>query len=396
MVLSDRARRIQPSATLAISAKAKQMKAEGHNVIGFGAGEPDFDTPEHIKQAAVAALARGETKYVFSQTGKLKQAIAQQTSACLGVDYEPEQVLISCGAKHCLYNIILATCQPGDEVIIPSPYWLSYPEMVRLAGAEPVIVPLDESRDFSLDAEALKRAVGLKTKVIIANSPSNPTGAVFDEAALRVIIDIAAKHGVVVISDDIYDHLVYDGLKFRNVLMLEPGLKDQTVVVNGVSKTYAMTGWRVGWAVGPKEINAAAASIQSHSTSDPSPFALAGALAALEGPQESAARMAAEFDRRREFIVGRLQAMPGVNLVRPRGAFYVFPDVSALMGRGRAERKIENSVDMAGFLLDEGKVAVVPGGPFGSEKHIRLSYAASMADLQEGAARLARCFGLLA
>ncbi len=395
-MLSERAQAIKPSATLAISAKAKRLRAEGHNIIGFGAGEPDFDTPEHIKQAAREALARGETKYVFSGAAKLQQVIAEQTSAWVGVDYAPDQVLVSCGAKHSLYNLILATCQPGDEVIIPSPYWLSYPEMVRLAGAEPVFLPLDESADFALHAEALRKAVGPKTKLIIVNSPSNPTGAVFDEAALRAVVEVASERGLLLISDDIYDHLLYDGLKFRNVLMLEPGLKEQTIVVNGVSKTYSMTGWRVGWAVGPKQIVKAAASIQSHSTSDPSPFALAGALGALQGPQDSAREMAEEFDRRRRFIAGRLQAMPGVNLVRPKGAFYVFPNVSALMGRCHGERRIENSLDMAEFLLDEGKVAVVPGGPFGSEKHIRLSYAASMADLEEGAARLERCFSLLA
>ncbi len=395
-MLTDRARAIKPSATLAISAKAKRLRAEGQNVIGFGAGEPDFDTPQHIKDAAVEALGRGETKYVFSGAAKLNQTIAEQTSTWVGVDYGPDQVLVSCGAKHSLYNLILATCQAGDEVIIPSPYWLSYPEMVRLAGAEPVMVPLDESAGFALKGEALRAAVGPKTKLIIVNSPSNPTGAVFDEAALRAVIEVAAQRGLLIISDDIYDHLLYDGLQFRNVLMLEPGLKDQTIVVNGVSKTYSMTGWRVGWAVGPKEIIKAAASIQSHSTSDPSPFALAGALVGLQGPQEAAHKMAQEFDRRRQYIVGRLQAMANVSVVRPKGAFYVFPNVSALMGRRYGERKIENSVDMADFLLDEGKVAVVPGGPFGTEQHIRLSYAASMSDLEQGADRLERCFGLLA
>jgi len=258
------------------------------------------------------------------------------------------------------------------------------------------MVPLDEAGDFAPHGEALRAAVGPKTKLIIVNSPSNPTGAVFDEAALRAVIEVAKERGLLIISDDIYDHLLYDGLKFTNVLMLEPGLKDQTIVVNGVSKTYSMTGWRVGWAVGPKEIIKAAASIQSHSTSDPSPFALAGALAALQGPQDSARAMAEEFDRRRQYIVGRLRGMPGVSVVRPKGAFYVFPNVSALMGRPYGQRRIENSLDMADFLLDEGKVAVVPGGPFGTEQHIRLSYAASMSDLEEGAERLARCFGLLA
>lgn len=395
-MLSDRARAIKPSATLAISAKAKRLKAEGQDVVGFGAGEPDFDTPEHIKQAAVEALARGETKYVFSGVTKLKGVIAQQTSEWVGVEYAPEQVLISCGAKHSLYNLILATCQQGDEVIIPSPYWLSYPEMVRLAGAEPVIVELDESAGFALPAEALRRAVTKRTKLIIANSPSNPTGAVFDEATLRAIADIATEHNLLVISDDIYDHLLYDGLKFSNVLTVDPGMKDRTIVVNGVSKTYAMTGWRVGWAVGPAEIINAAASIQSHSTSDPSPASLAGALAALTGPQDCVREMAAEFDKRRQFIVSRLQAMPGLSVVRPKGAFYVFPNVSHFLGREHKGRKLQNSLDMADFLLEEGKVAVVPGGPFGTEQHIRLSYAASMADLEEGAARLEHCFDLLA
>lgn len=388
-MLAKRATLIQPSATLAISAKAKELAAQGKPVIGFGAGEPDFDTPEHIKAAAVEALRKGDTKYTpATGTARLKQAIVNWTSTDLGLDYAPADVVVSCGGKHSLYNIIMALCQEGDEVIIPSPFWLSYPEMVTLAGAKSVFLPLDESQGFRLNLEALQRLVSPRTKALIVNSPSNPTGTMWTQDDLRQVADLALKKGFLIISDDIYNKIVYGEQPFKSIVSLVPEVRDKTILVNCVSKTYAMTGWRIGWALGPKEIMKAMGSIQSHSTSNPTSFAQAGAVAALEGPQECVGTMVQEFKDRRDLMMELLSHIPQVSTVKPTGAFYVFVNVSPYYGKSCDGFTVNSSLDMVKFLLEKVFLAVVDGASFGSDAHVRLSYATSREQIEGGVKRL--------
>ena len=389
MVLSKRAQAISPSPTLAITAKAKAMQAEGIDVIGFGAGEPDFDTPEHIKQAAVKALSEGFTKYTpTAGIPALKKAICDRFKTDSGLEYDPSQVIVSCGAKHSLYNIIQVMCEAGDEVIIPSPYWVSYPEMVRVAEATPVFIDTAEKDHFKITAESLSKHITKKTKLLILNSPSNPTGQVYSKKELEAIARIAVDKGIWVISDEIYDKLVYGGIENVSIASLNPQIKAKTLVVNGVSKSYAMTGWRIGYVAGDKTIIGAMSNLQDHSTSNPVSISQRAALAALTGPQDEVKVMAAEFEKRRNYMVDRLNKIPGISCLLPPGAFYAFPNVSKLYGKSYNGKPIKGSMGLTELLLTEAKVAVLPGSPFGADDYLRLSYATSMKNITGGLDRI--------
>ena len=375
MELSERATILTPSLTLSIDSKAKAMKAEGLDVCGFGAGEPDFDTPAHIKAAAQAAIEMGFTKYTPSSgTPELRQAITDKFKADNGLDYKPSQVIVSNGAKHSCYNAILATCQPGDEVIIPSPYWLSYPEMVRLAGADPVFVQTKEANGWKMTADEMQDAMTPRTKLVIINSPGNPTGAVYTREELQAIVDVCADEEILILSDEIYEKLTYDGAEHVSVASL-PGAMDLTITINGFSKAYSMTGWRLGYLGAPEPIAKAIDAIQSHSTSNPCSFAQKGALAALKGDQQPVADMRDEFDMRRNYMVNRLAAISGVTVVKPQGAFYVLVNIGKLG---------LSSSNFADRLLSKHQVAVVPGVAFGNDATVRLSYATSLDVIKKG------------
>ena len=387
--LTKRAKAISPSPTLAITAKAKAMQAEGIDVIGFGAGEPDFDTPEHIKQAAIKALSEGFTKYTpTAGIPQLKKAICDRFKEDSGLEYDPSQVIVSCGAKHSIYNIVQVLCEAGDEVIIPSPYWVSYPEMVRVAEATPVFIDAAEKDNFKITAASLQKAITKKTKLLILNSPSNPTGQVYSKKELEAIAKIAVEKDIWVISDEIYDKLVYGGVENVSIASLNPQIKAKTLVVNGVSKSYSMTGWRIGYVAGDKEIIGAMSNLQDHSTSNPVSISQKAALAALTGPQDAVKTMAAEFEKRRDYMVERLNKMPGISCLLPPGAFYAFPNVSKLFGKSYNGKQIKGSMGLTELLLTEAKVAVLPGSPFGADNYLRLSYATSMKNITGGMDRI--------
>ncbi len=389
MGIAKRARAIKPSPTLAVAAKAKAMKAQGIDVVDFGVGEPDFDTPENVKQAGIKAIQSGFTKYTpAGGTDELKEAVVEKFKKDNGLQYEKSQILISCGAKHSLYNIAEALFDPGDEVIIPSPYWVSYPDQVLLNDAVPVIVETTEEEGFKLSAKKLEQAVTKKTKALVLNSPSNPTGLAYDKKTLEVIAGLATKHNFYVISDEIYEKLIYDGFTHTSIASLGPGIKNLTIVVNGVSKSHAMTGWRIGYAAGPKDVITAMTNIQSQSTSNPASISQKAALEALRGPQGFIGTMNMEFDKRRKYMVERLNAIPGVSCLMPVGAFYAFPRISALFGKSVDGKTVGNSADLAAYLLDEAKVALVSGDAFGADAYIRLSYATSMENIKNGLDRI--------
>jgi aspartate aminotransferase len=385
--MNRRVQSIPPSATLAITSRLKQMAADGEDVCNFAAGEPDFDTPEHIKSAAQEALASGKTKY-GPQTGlkELREAIARKLETENGLSYGPDRIVISNGAKQSLFNVLMALCDRGDEVVIPSPYWLSYPEMVRISGAEPVFIRGRQTEDFKLSPGRLEGAVTDRTRAVILNSPSNPLGIVYSEDELRGLADVAVRHGIMIISDEIYEKLVYDGATHTSVGSFSPEVQELTVTVNGFSKAWSMTGWRLGYAAAPADLVKAMSALQSHSTSGPNTFAQYGALAALSGGDDVVTAMVEAFSDRREHLYGRLQSMSGVSCVKPSGAFYAFPNVSAYG---------LDSVTFAGRLLEEARVGVVPGMPFGTDEHVRLSYACSMEDLEKGADRMERFLATL-
>jgi aspartate aminotransferase len=379
--LAQRATTLTPSLTLAIDAKAKKMKADGIDVCGFGAGEPDFDTPQHIKDAASAALAAGFTKYTPSSgIPELRAAIAEKLKTDNGTDYKPSQIIVNCGAKHSCYNAIIATCSAGDEVIIPSPYWLSYPEMVKLADAIPVIVETTETTGFKITAEQFQEAMTPATKMIVINSPGNPTGSVYTREELQALAEVALEEDILMLSDEIYEKIIYDNVQFASLASLGSEIYDLTVTVNGFSKAYSMTGWRLGYTAAPESIAAAIDSIQSHSTSNATSFAQKGALAALQGDQGFIGEMVKAFAERRAFMHERLTQIPGITCVKPMGAFYMLPNIARL-GLG--------SENFCTKLLDEQKVAAVPGVAFGSDTYIRLSYACSMENIEKGLSRLA-------
>ncbi|MGA2244799.1 MAG: pyridoxal phosphate-dependent aminotransferase [Verrucomicrobiota bacterium] len=378
--ISQRAASLTPSLTLAIDAKAKAMKAAGEDVVGFGAGEPDFDTPQHIKDAAAKALAAGFTKYTPSSgIPELREAIAAKFKNENGLTYKPSQIIVSCGGKHSCFNTIFATCEPGDEVLIPAPYWLSYPEMVKLAGARPVILPTSDQTEFKVTPEALRRAITPNTRLFILNSPSNPTGSVYSPEEVKALGDVCVEKNVLIMSDEIYEHLLYDGAKVRSVASFSPAHQDHTIIVHGFAKAWSMTGWRLGFLAAPEPIARAIDAVQSHSTSNPTSFAQKGGVAALTGPQDHLPKWLAEFDRRRRYAHQNLNAIPGLSCVNARGAFYLFPNIS---GTGL------KSSEFCARLLETEKVAAVPGVAFGADNYIRLSYATSMANIEKGLDRL--------
>ena len=376
MDLATRVSDITPSLTLAIDSKAKALRAEGVDIFGFGAGEPDFDTPEHIKKAAIDALNAGFTKYTPSSgTPELRTAISEKFKRDNGLDYKPSEIIVSNGAKQSCFNAILAVCGEGDEVIIPAPYWLSYPEMVRLAGAEPVIVQTTQANDWKITPEQFEEAMSPRTKMIIINSPGNPTGSVYTREELRALVEVAADEEIMILSDEIYESLTYDGAEHVSVASITPEARDLTITVNGFSKAYAMTGWRIGYLGAPEQIAKAIDSLQSHSTSGPCSFAQKGALAALTSDQQCVADMREEFNIRREYIFERLSAIPGVTAVKPKGAFYILANISKLG---------MTSTNFADRLLSKAKVAVVPGIAFGDDSVVRFSYATGLDVIKPG------------
>jgi aspartate aminotransferase len=378
--ISTRASSLSPSLTLAIDAKAKQMKAEGQDVVGFGAGEPDFDTPQHIKDAAARALAAGFTKYTPSSgIPELRQAIVDKFKRDSGLEYKPSQVIVSCGGKHSCYNVILATCQEGDEVIIPAPYWLSYPEMVKLASAKPVIVETTDQTEFKMTPAQLRAAITPRTRLLVLNSPSNPTGSVYTPDEVKAIGDICIEKGVLIMSDEIYEHLLYDGAVHKSVASFSKAHQDHTIVVHGLAKAWSMTGWRLGFLAAPEPIAKAIDAIQSHSTSNPTSFAQKGGVAALTGPQDHLKGWLAEFNKRRTYAWQKLNSIRGISCVNAKGAFYLFPNISQLGLK---------STDFCAKLLEAEKVAAVPGIAFGADDYIRLSYATSLANIEKGLDRI--------
>jgi aspartate aminotransferase len=387
--LAARIAKIKPSETLAITAKTNALRAQGRDVIGFGAGEPDFDTPVNIKNAAIKAIESGFTKYTpVGGTDELKDAIVAKLKRDNSLEYKRSQIVVSCGAKHTLYNLAQALFDEGDEVIIPAPYWVSYPDIVVLAGGRPVIVNTKEKDGFKMKPEQLKAAITKHTRAVIINSPSNPTGAAYSPEELKAIAAILMDKDILVISDDIYEKIFYAKFPFADIASVENKMKDKTIVVNGVSKTYAMTGWRIGYAAGPEEIVAAINKIQSQNTSNPTSISQKAAVEALSGDQSVVEKMVSEFQKRRNFIVDALNKIPGVKCFSPEGAFYVFPNVSNIYGRSYKGKKITNSAELIDYLLDEANVAAVPGAAFGSDDHIRLSYATSLANIEEGLKRI--------
>jgi len=376
MEISARAAQLTPSLTLSIDSKAKAMKSEGIDVCGFGAGEPDFDTPDHIKAAAIAALEAGFTKYTPSGgLPELRQAIAEKLEADNQLKYRPSQIIVSSGAKHSCYNAILATCQAGDEVLIPSPYWVSYPDMVRLAGAEPVIVPTTERNGWKMRASDFENAMTPRTKMLILNTPGNPTGSVYTREELEAIVEVAAEEDIYILSDEIYEKLVYDDVKHVSIASLSQEAYDLTITVNGFSKAYAMTGWRLGYMAASEAVAKAADNIQSHSTSHPCSFAQKGAVAALKGDQQTLTDMRDEFNMRRNYMYDRITKIPNITAVRPEGAFYILVNISQLG---------LNSQNFADRLLSKANVAVIPGIAFGDDRTVRLSYATSIDVIKKG------------
>ncbi|MCL0028257.1 pyridoxal phosphate-dependent aminotransferase [Peptococcaceae bacterium] len=387
--LAERVMKISPSLTLAIDAKAKQMKAEGIRVFNFGVGEPDFDTPEHIKQAAIDAINKGMTKYTpAAGTLELKQAVVDKFKRENGLNYDISQIVISCGAKHSLYNAFQVLVEDGDEVILPAPFWVSHLEQIKIAGAEPVIVMTEEKNGFKMTPEQLEKAITSKTKAVLLNSPCNPTGSVYTKEELEALAEVILKHDIIIVSDEIYEKLIYDGLEHVSIASLSDELKECTVVINGVSKAYAMTGWRIGYAAAPVEIAKKMASLQSHATSNPTSIAQAASVAALNGDQKPVGDMKREFVKRRDYMLNRLLNIDGITCPKPGGAFYLFPNVSTYFGKAYKGKQINNATDLATLLLDKVQVAVVPGVAFGSDNFVRLSYATSIEVIAEAMDRI--------
>jgi aspartate aminotransferase len=376
-----------------MTATAKAMAAQGIDVIDFSSGEPDFDTPEPVKAAAEAAIRAGFTKYTPSSgIDDLRQAIIDKFQSEQGLCYEKAQILVSCGAKHSLYNLAEAFLESGDEIIIPTPYWVSYADQALLNDATPVFLPTDEAAGYAIDPDRLERLVTPRTKAILVNSPCNPTGAVYEWKTLEAIANIAIRHQLLIISDEIYEKVLYDGAVHRSIATISPEVADRTIIINGVSKAYAMTGWRIGYAAGPKDLLTAMANIQSQSTSNPCSISQKAAVAALKLGGPFTEKMVNEFDRRRRVIVDRLNKIPGVSCRLPGGAFYAFPNIGGVLGEHRPTGPKRSPQEVAQYLLKEARVAVVPGEAFGSRTHIRLSYATSMDAIERGLLRIAEAF----
>jgi aspartate aminotransferase len=387
--LSHRVQRVKASPTLTVSARAAELRAAGKDIIGLGAGEPDFDTPEHIKQAAIRAIKRGDTKYTaVDGTAALKTAIINKFRRDNGLDYQPEQVLVSCGGKQSFYNLVQALLNPGDEVIIPAPYWVSYPDMVKLADGEPVIVKAGLDQNFKISPEQLQAAVTSKTRLVVINSPSNPTGVAYTRDELRALAEVLLHHRhVLIATDDMYEHILWSEQPFSNIVNVCEELFPRAIVLNGVSKAYAMTGWRIGYAGGPKGLIQAMKKVQSQSTSNPASISQAAAQEALDGDQSCIQPMLKAFKARHDFVVDALNALPGVRCARSDGTFYCFPDFSAVIKKLDG---VNDDVELAEFLLGEAGVALVPGSAFGAQGHLRLSFATSMDNLENALARLRR------
>jgi aspartate aminotransferase len=395
MPLSDRIARIKPSPTLAINAKAQELRRQGVDVISFGVGEPDFDTPKHIKEAAIQAMNEGFTRYTaVGGIDELKDAIIEKFKKDNNLDYDRPEVMVSCGGKHVLYNLAQALLNPGDEVIIPAPYWVSYPPIAILAGATPVIVETDEADNFKLSPSALEKAITSRAKLLVLNSPSNPTGSVYTLEELEGLAEVILRHNLYVVSDDIYEKLLFDGLTFVNIAQVA-GMKERTFVVNGVSKSYAMTGWRIGYVAGPREVVAGMTKIQSQSTSNPNSIAQKAALAAIHGPQDVIEMMVDAFDKRRRYLVERLNGIKHVSCNTPQGAFYTFPNLSYYFKGSAGEKPINDSKGLAEYLLTVARVASVPGIAFGADSFIRFSYATSLEVIKEGLDRIEDALGKL-
>ncbi len=389
MKISQRALAIAPSPTIAMSSRAKAMRAQGQDVISFDVGEPDFPTPENICRAACDAIAAGHTKYTpAAGLPKLKEAIVQATARDVGLQYDPAQVVVSNGGKHALMNIWESIVDPGDEVIVFAPYWVSYPAQIELCGGRAVVIPTRGEDDFQPDLDQVRTALSDRTIALLINSPSNPAGAIFTEATMRGLAEIAVEGDLLIISDEIYKHILFDGRKHLSTAQLGEEVKSRTILADGVAKTYAMTGWRIGWLIAPKEIAKRAGDIQSQETSNPNTPAQYAAIEALLGPQDSVATMRAEFERRRDYLVPALCEMAGIKCNKPGGAFYVFPDISAHVGRTLNGTPIPTDLALAEYLLEKALISAVPGSAFGSDGYIRFSFATSMELLQEGMRRL--------
>ena len=389
-IISDSLKRIKPSPTIAVSQKAKELKAAGKDVIGLGAGEPDFDTPENVKNAAIKAIKNGDTKYTtVDGTNALKEAIVKKFNRENNINYTVDQITVGAGGKHVIYNLMMATLNKGDEVIIPAPYWVSYPDIVLLAGANPVVIECSEEQGFKLSAKDLESKINNNTKWLILNSPSNPTGACYSEQEIKNLSQVLKRNPHVnILSDDIYEHITYDGFKFFTIAQI-PEIKNKVVTMNGVSKSYAMTGWRIGYAAGDREIIKAIAKIQSQSTTNPSSISQAAAVEALNGKQDFISVRAKAFQERRDFVVNSLNAIEGINCIKPNGAFYVFPSCKGLIGKkDKNGKKITSDSDFVESLLENNEVAVVQGSAFGLEGFFRISYATSMDKLQEAMKRI--------
>jgi len=389
MKLASRVSLIKPSPTLTIQARANALKASGRDIVGFGAGEPDFDTPLNIKEAAIRAIHAGFTKYTpVGGTDELKDAVIAKLQRDNQLTYRRSEIVISCGAKHSLFNVAHVLFEEGDEVLIPSPYWVSYTDIVYLTGAKPVVIKTRIEDGFKLLPAQLEAAITPRTRAIIISYPSNPAGVCYSRNELEELAAVILRKGIMIISDDIYEKIIYDDRPFCTLASLSDELKSISVVINGVSKSYSMTGWRIGYAAGSEEIVSAMTKYQSQNTSNPTSIAQKAAVEALNGPQEGVGKMAREFQKRRDLIVERLTAIDGVTCLRPEGAFYVFPNVGSYYGRSFEGKIIGTSAEMAAYLLDEANVALVPGGDFGHDDHIRISYATSMEQIEKGVERI--------
>lgn len=391
MKFSDRIQNVNPSMTLAIDAKAKDMKAQGEDVIGFGTGEPDFNTPERIKQAGMRAIENNETRYTpVGGSDLLKEAIISKLKRDNGLVYEKNQILASCGAKHSFYNLAQVLWQAGDEVIIPAPYWVSFPEIVTLAGARPIIIYAGAEQDFKITPDQIDKAVTPKTRAILINSPSNPTGSAYDKKELEKLADCALRHKLLIISDEIYEQIVFDGFRHTSIASISKEVQKQCVVINGISKSYAMTGWRIGYiAAGDAEITKQAGKLQGQSTSNPCSVSQAASIEALAGPLDEVYAMVSEFEKRRDIIVKHLRQIPGVTCNTPKGSFYSFPDFSKIYGKKDTTGKVlEGSLDFTDYLLTTEKVAIVPGIAFGADSYARLSFATSLEKIEAGVQRI--------
>lgn len=389
MELSRKGRQITASVTLAITAKAKKLKEEGVDVVSFGAGEPDFNTPENIQEVAINAIKKGLTRYTpASGILDLKEAICEKLKEENSLDYRPSQIVVSNGAKHSLYNALMAICNPGDEVIVPVPYWVSYPELVKLADAEPVFVETREDNNFKYTREDILKAITSKTKAIIVNSPNNPTGVVYTREELQMIADIAVEKDIIVISDEIYEKLVYGGVKHVSIASLGDEIKNRTIVVNGMSKAYAMTGWRIGYTASSEEIAKIMSNVQSHATSNPNSIAQYASVEAIRGPQDDVIKMNKEFEKRRDYMVEKINSIEGISCKKPDGAFYVMINIADLKGKTIKGYSINTSIDLCNALLESEKVAAIPGAAFGADDFIRLSYATSLDNIKEGLNRI--------